>query len=149
MKNLFEAEAQAEIRQRMAALTPADTRAWGTLTVEEMMAHVRGAYIGTTSGGEAPMEPAPIPRGLLKFAALSLPMQWPKTVQTVQGLRKENMPPADSFQVEYERLVASFERFLTFDKNTARHAIFGAMKPADWMRWGYLHADHHLRQFGR
>jgi prephenate dehydrogenase len=29
------------------------------------------------------------------------------------------------------------------------HPMFGPMSPEDWMRWGYLHADHHLRQFGR
>ena len=29
------------------------------------------------------------------------------------------------------------------------HPMFGPMTPEDWMRWGYLHADHHLRQFGR
>jgi Protein of unknown function (DUF1569) len=29
------------------------------------------------------------------------------------------------------------------------HPIFGPMTAKDWMRWGYLHADHHLRQFGR
>ena len=28
------------------------------------------------------------------------------------------------------------------------HPIFGAMTDAEWMRWGYLHTDHHLRQFG-
>jgi hypothetical protein len=28
------------------------------------------------------------------------------------------------------------------------HPIFGPMSAAAWMRWGYLHADHHLRQFG-
>ena len=32
---------------------------------------------------------------------------------------------------------------------TEEHPIFGAMSVKDWMRWGYLHADHHLRQFGR
>jgi hypothetical protein len=29
------------------------------------------------------------------------------------------------------------------------HPIFGRMTEAEWMRWGYLHTDHHLRQFGR
>jgi hypothetical protein len=29
------------------------------------------------------------------------------------------------------------------------HPMFGGMTAKDWMRWGYLHADHHLRQFGR
>jgi len=27
--------------------------------------------------------------------------------------------------------------------------IFGPLTRAEWLRWGYLHADHHLRQFGR
>jgi hypothetical protein len=29
-----------------------------------------------------------------------------------------------------------------------RHPIFGRMSAAAWLRWGYLHTDHHLRQFG-
>jgi hypothetical protein len=29
------------------------------------------------------------------------------------------------------------------------HPFFGPMSRKEWMRWGYLHADHHLRQFGR
>jgi hypothetical protein len=28
------------------------------------------------------------------------------------------------------------------------HPIFGEMSEAAWMRWAYLHMDHHLRQFG-
>jgi hypothetical protein len=28
------------------------------------------------------------------------------------------------------------------------HPFFGQMTEKEWMRWGYLHADHHLRQFG-
>jgi hypothetical protein len=28
------------------------------------------------------------------------------------------------------------------------HPIFGRLSPAAWLRWGYLHCDHHLRQFG-
>jgi hypothetical protein len=29
-----------------------------------------------------------------------------------------------------------------------RHPVFGKMSEAAWLRWGYLHMDHHLRQFG-
>ena len=29
-----------------------------------------------------------------------------------------------------------------------RHPTLGPMSRAQWLRWGYLHADHHLRQFG-
>jgi hypothetical protein len=29
-----------------------------------------------------------------------------------------------------------------------RHPIFGELTDSERMRWGYLHMDHHLRQFG-
>ena len=28
------------------------------------------------------------------------------------------------------------------------HPIFGRMSRGAWLRWAYLHMDHHLRQFG-
>jgi len=28
------------------------------------------------------------------------------------------------------------------------HPLFGPMSETQWLRWGYLHVDHHLRQFG-
>jgi len=47
-------------------------------------------------------------------------------------------------------LRAAFERFtrqpLEYELQT--HPIFGQMTEKEWMRWGYLHSDHHLRQFG-
>lgn len=149
MKNLLQPVAQTEIRRRIAMLKPEDTRKWGTLTVEEMMAHVRQAYIYTTSGGEAPQMKMPIPGGILKFFALSMPVKWPKTIQTTPRLQRDAMPVPGTFADERHRLAAAYERFLGFTSNAANHPMFGAMQPADWMRWGYLHADHHLRQFGR
>ena len=29
-----------------------------------------------------------------------------------------------------------------------RHPILGPMTRAQWMRWAFLHTDHHLRQVG-
>jgi hypothetical protein len=34
------------------------------------------------------------------------------------------------------------------DFNWPVHPIFGRMSHREWLRWAYLHADHHLRQFG-
>lgn len=28
------------------------------------------------------------------------------------------------------------------------HPIFGPLSTLEWMRWAFLHSDHHLRQFG-
>jgi len=34
------------------------------------------------------------------------------------------------------------------DFTCAAHRHFGAMSEKQWMRLAFLHADHHLRQFG-
>jgi hypothetical protein len=43
----------------------------------------------------------------------------------------------------------AFDSFCALTNHTRDHPFFGSMQHADWMRWGYLHADHHLRQFNR
>jgi hypothetical protein len=56
--------------------------------------------------------------------------------------------------VEFERdcasLIALIERFC--DRRSLGkvhpHPIFGELRDEEWLRWGYLHTDHHLRQFG-
>jgi len=34
------------------------------------------------------------------------------------------------------------------DLGNNEHPLFGPMSRAEWLRWGYLHMDHHFRQFG-
>ena len=64
------------------------------------------------------------------------------------GNVRERLPTA------FDRDVASLEALVEvvttqpgFFKGR-RHPIFGSLSEAAWMRWGYLHMDHHLRQFG-
>ena len=42
-----------------------------------------------------------------------------------------------------------WDRFAACVGPWPRHPIFLDLTQTQWMRWGYLHADHHLRQFGR
>ncbi len=48
---------------------------------------------------------------------------------------------------ELRRLLERFTR-QPRDFSWRPHPIFGEMTEKDWMRWGYLHMDHHFRQFG-
>jgi hypothetical protein len=91
-------------------------------------------------------------RGLAKnTAALYAPMQWPRGLRTSPAANQEvdGTPPAD-FARDVAALQAACDRFLgTIDSVAARpHFIFGSLTPKEWARWGYLHMDHHLRQFG-
>ncbi len=86
---------------------------------------------------------------VVKWLALKLPMQWPKGVPTRPEVEqgKGGSPPVD-FGQDLASLKSNVSRFCAASPRLA-HPIFGEMTADDWMRWGYLHADHHLRQFGR
>ena len=57
---------------------------------------------------------------------------------------------ATEFEGDLRDLRGLFERFTRQPRDFVwqRHPIFLEMSEEDWMRWGYLHMDHHLRQFG-
>ena len=54
-----------------------------------------------------------------------------------------------AFEEERELVLKEMARFLRKGQPLVDHGMFGPMTHWDWMRWGYLHTDHHLRQFGR
>jgi hypothetical protein len=87
----------------------------------------------------------------VKRFALYVPVPWPKGLPTRPEVEQG---VGGTLPVEFERdrddLVLLMERFSDPSRSIANHAhpIFGKMSCAQWLRWGYLHMDHHLRQFG-
>jgi Protein of unknown function (DUF1569) len=150
MKTLAAPQDKREIRLRLESLTTAHSRQWGTMTLHGMICHLADAFrlpLGEKSA--SPSRP-PLPRALYKWAALRLPMKWPKGVPTrpemEQGLG--GTIPAD-FDTDRKELLVLIERFTTsLQEEIPPHPIFGPMTSHEWLRWGYLHVDHHLRQFG-
>ena len=135
----------------MNALSVFDERRWGVMTVSEMVCHLREAF-AEVGRNQEPMLHLPggvRPPWLLKILALRVPRRWPMLVQTVPRLDRAEMPAPAEFAHERERLHEAFERFLDELSTRHNHPYFGRMTAWDWQRWGYLHADHHLRQFGR
>jgi hypothetical protein len=58
-------------------------------------------------------------------------------------------PPSD-FSADVARLAALVHVVAANPGRCHRraHPIFGTLTARAWLRWGYLHMDHHLRQFG-
>ena len=78
-------------------------------------------------------------------------MHWPHGVKTVPECEagKGGTPPAE-MERDLNELRGHLERFARRprDFEFQAHPIFGQMSEWEWMRWGWLHMDHHLRQFG-
>jgi hypothetical protein len=150
MKTLANRSDLAGIMERLQSTKAEDQGLWGVMSAPEMICHLRGAF--RVAMGEIPVAPVelPIPRAALKFMALWVPVPWRKNFETVPVLKRGT--PAmqvGSFEIDRADVEFELERFCRPEQLRVDHSFFGSMSFEDWMRWGYLHTDHHLRQFGR
>ena len=104
--------------------------------------------------GERTTEPAatPLPRPVMKLIALYVPMTWPTGILTTPELDQDvgGTRPVD-FDADVAELAALLDRIAADQPSRFAgrvHPIFGPMSASAWLRWAYLHTDHHLRQFG-
>ena len=119
------------------------------MNVTQMLCHLADSYeIALGHRAAAPL-PIPAPR-LIKRLALWTPVRWAKGLKTVPEVDANRAPAqVGSFAEEHTRLLRRFAEFGASTSLAGRpHPMFGPMREVDWQRWGYLHPDHHLRQFG-
>ena len=150
MKSLIQQKDTQEILRRVAALRADSPRRWGKMTCPQMICHLSDSFLLALGEKQASPVKLPIPRAMAKFGALYVPIPWPKGVATRPEMEQGVGGTAPTeFLGDRERLVRVVERFTAIQKfEGIEHPMFGEMPGKDWMRWGYLHSDHHLRQFG-
>jgi hypothetical protein len=151
MNTLARDRCRAEIRRRLRNVRPDSTRRWGQMSAHQMICHLSDSCrmaLGRTAVSDAPGR---MPRPLVKWIALYLPRRWPAGLPTRPEIDQQcaGAKPGD-FAADVAELASLLELVATQQKdfNWPVHPIFGRMSPAAWLRWAYLHADHHLRQFG-
>ena len=124
------------------------------MSPHQMVCHLSDGYRILT--GERTAQPIavrrPFPRVVIKWIALYAPLEWPKDIGTTPEL---DQLIGGTKPVEFTRDVADLRRLIGWvagpgaaSLDGQRHPIFGRLSAPAWLRWGYLHADHHLRQFG-
>lgn len=150
MKTLSSTNDLADIRGRIALVAPGDSPLWGSMSAPQTICHLCDAFrcpIGERV--PAPFKALPLPAPVFKWLALWVPLKWPPGIRTPPEVdqRIGGTPPAE-FEADRAALLATLDRFAFGTGPWAPHPMFGRMTRAEWMRWGYLHCDHHLRQFG-
>ena len=138
-----------QICRRFGALTPESPRMWGKMSVGGMVCHLHDSY--QLALGERIASPVrlPIPGRVIKYVALRTSLPWAKNMRSAREMQQESggTQPA-AFEADQKRLLQTIVRFSKCESlHQVAHPFFGAMSSSDWLRWGYLHADHHLRQF--
>jgi hypothetical protein len=121
------------------------------MSVHQMICHLDDSYKLALGLRTALPATGFTQRTVLKWLALKAPVKWAKGFPTRPEVQqgKGGSPPVDFVQ-DHASLLSTFGCFCQdLPVPLVLHPVFGKMTTADWMRWGYLHADHHLRQFGR
>jgi hypothetical protein len=151
MKTMARPDDKAEIIRRLRMARPDCTRRWGRMSAHQMVCHLSDSFRLVTHQKEASRASGLLQTTLIKWIALYMPVPWPPGVTTRPEMDQEigGTKPGD-FAADLAELEVLLEIVTTPARDYAwpTHPIFGKMSEAAWMRWAYLHMDHHLRQFG-
>jgi hypothetical protein len=151
MKTLARPQDKAAVLERLKALRPESERQWGRMSAHQMVCHLSDSF--RMLSGEKPVSPVSglAQRTIVKWVALYLPLPWPVGIPTRPEVDQEF---GGTRPIDFAADVAELEALLEFVTTRTgvcagrSHPIFGKLSEAAWLRWGYLHMDHHLRQFG-
>jgi hypothetical protein len=151
VKTLAREAEKAEILRRLRTLRLDSRRQWGRMSPHQMVCHLTDSFKAVTGQKTASSVANLMNRTVVKWVALYAPLKWPAGIVTRPEVDQEvgGTKPAvfEADVTELERFVA----LITIEPRAVTwtpHPIFGPLSDAEYMRWAYLHMDHHLRQFG-
>lgn len=151
MKTLANSADRKELLERLQRIRPNSLRHWGQMSPHQMICHLTDSFKAGTGEKSASVSENLLNRTVVKWAGLYLPIPWPHGIKTRPEM-DQNIGGTKPVEFELDRaaLATMIERFSRpqRDFEWGRHPLFGEMSDRDWHRWGYLHVDHHLRQFG-
>jgi hypothetical protein len=141
---------RAAILTRLHRLAPDSRRQWGRMTPHQAICHLSDSFRSMMGGAPVSSVSTFFSRTVIKWIALQAPMTWPHGLKTRPEVDQEigGTRPVD-FARDRHELEALIERFAQRrGADFQPHPMFGRLSTEEWQRWGYLHVDHHLRQFG-
>ena len=149
MRTLARERDKAEILRRLRGLRQDSVGRWGRMSAHQMVCHLSDGYRVQTGERSTQLAATPLPRLIMRWMALYAPIRWPAGIPTTPDLDQDvgGTRPAD-FAADLAELEQLLQKVTTGGRVAGNlHPIFGRMSRSAWLRWAYLHADHHLRQF--
>lgn len=149
MRNISDGAVLENLVGRLRRLAPTQPGLWGSMKAQQMALHLGDASAAVLKQGPFSATPRGGPSRLLRFVVLYLLPRMPRGVKTGADPAAAVVEPA-AFAQDLERSVTLLQQLAAAapDALVNQHPIFGPMTRAHWMRWAFLHTDHHLRQFG-
>ncbi len=150
-KTLLDPDTKTALMARIAKLQPDTPALWGKMNVAQVLCHMADQF--RVALGEFPVqgEAGFFGRTVVRWLVLA-GMPAPKEkVATMPELdqRTAGTKPTD-FEKDRQTLYAYIDIVVSkgVEYPWASHPFFGKFGEKEWCRMGYIHLDHHLRQFG-
>jgi hypothetical protein len=150
-KSLNDPQTRSAVLNRLRTLTPESKRQWGRMSAHQAVCHLSDSFRVMMAPEPNPSRSNFFSRTVKRWFALHSGMTWPHGVKTMPNVDQEigGTKPVE-FENDRRELESLVERFAQRESASLQpHPIFGQLSNAEWQHWGYLHMDHHLRQFGR
>jgi hypothetical protein len=153
MRSLRNLKDKQELLQRLPLVRPTSEHLWGKMSAHQMICHLTDGY--RLYLGEIPADPVPMPaisKAMIRTFALYAPVPWPRgkvpTHPAIDQVDGTGTSPVE-FAKDVTGLRETLDRFTQIPQSYRwMHPGLGLMSYSQVLRLGYLHADHHLRQFG-
>lgn len=150
MENIFDAKDAQNYIDRINKLTPETPQQWGTMSVDQMLAHCNVAYESIYEPGKH-KKPGFLAGWILKKFVK------PKTVNEIPY--KQNLPTGPMFKIkgdknfddEKKRLIGFIQKTQTLGREAfegKESHSFGKMTAQEYNNMLAKHLNHHLSQFG-
>ncbi len=150
MKTIARIETRAELLRRLSTLRPDSTARWGRMSAHQMVCHLNDSCRVALGLKEVARASTLLQRTIVKWIALYAPVPWPAGIPTLPDIDQYvgGTKPVE-FAGDVAQLASLLDQIATPRRAVSpEHPILGAMSRPAWLRWAYLHTDHHLRQFG-
>lgn len=150
IKNIFDAQVANEVIERINQLTPSHERLWGTMTVDQMLAHCNIPY-SYTYEPEKFKKPGSVKKFLLKNFVKKYIVSETPYKQNGRTAPEFIITGKKDFEKEKATLIENIlktQKLGEQDFEGKENFSFGKMTAKEWNTMYYKHLDHHLRQFG-
>jgi hypothetical protein len=149
MKTLARSTDLEGLLVRLGTVSAGDAALWGRMSAQQMLCHLSDATLIPLGEIRVSDVSNVALRSIVKWGAFYAPVPWPKGAPTPPEVDQclNNLPLGD-FETDRSRLIQLTLRLQDTNLNGRPHPYFGALRHQEWMRWAWLHTDHHFRQFG-
>ena len=151
MRTLARQRDRTEIIRRLRALDPQSVARWGRMSPHQMVCHLADSFRMAMGQKSVSHDTSLLKQTILKWVVLYAPLRWPAGILTRPEI---DQTLGGTKPVAFASDLGRLEELMELATGPTRrldgrwHPLFGRMSDAAWLRWAYLHMDHHLRQFG-